>query len=138
MISSDIQTRFLVTIGLILTGLALYVAYNRILSRRVSKSLLAELGVYFPGTFLIVYFSSPTCAPCKTIQCPALENVLKVMEGAVQVLEIDASQKPGLANRWGVLSAPTTYIVNPHGKIKFVNHGVARMEKLLMQLHTAA
>jgi hypothetical protein len=68
------------------------------------------------------------------VQRPALERVVNIMEGAVQVLEIDASQKPDLANRWGVLSAPTTYIVDPHGKIKFINHGVARTEKLLTQL----
>lgn len=137
MIPFDIQTRLLLTLGLILVGLALYFAYNWILSRRATRGLLADLGVHRPGTFLIVYFSTPTCAPCKTIQRPALEGVLNVMEGAVQVLEIDASQKPDLANRWGVLSAPTTYIVDPHGKIKFINHGIARAEKLLLQLHAA-
>ena len=137
MIPSDVQTRLLFSLALILTGFALYAVYNWILSRRASSGLLADLGVHSLGTFLIVYFSTPSCAPCKTVQRPALERVVSIMEGAVQVVEIDASQKPDLANRWGVLSAPTTYIVDPHGKIRFINHGIAKTEKLLTQLLVA-
>ncbi|MGE5777093.1 MAG: thioredoxin family protein [Chloroflexota bacterium] len=137
MISADTWTRALLTSGMILAGCGLYLLYNWMLSRRIGRGLLAELGVHHPGTLLIVYFSTPTCVPCKTIQRPTLEGIVRVMDGTVQILEIDASQSPDLASRWGVLSSPTTYVVDPHGKIRFVNHGVARMEKLLMQLQVA-
>jgi thiol-disulfide isomerase/thioredoxin len=121
---------------LILAGFGIYFLYNRILSRRAGKKLLAELGLSQLGTFLIIYFSSPTCVPCKMIQRPALNRVMEMMEGGVQVLEIDTSENLELASRWGVLSAPTTYVVAPNGKIRFINHGVVRTEKLLLQLHT--
>ena len=117
-------------------GFGIYTLYTGILSRRASNGLLAELGIHQLRTFLIVYFSSPTCVPCKTIQRPALEAVLEIMEAAVQILEIDASKDPEIASRWGVLSAPTTYIVNPDSSIQHINHGVVRIEKLLAQLHS--
>jgi hypothetical protein len=57
------------------------------------------------------------------------------MEGGLQIIEIDASQRPEIANRWGVLSAPTTYVIDPHGKIKHINHGITRAEKILAQIY---
>lgn len=132
----DILIRLALASGIILGGLALYFLYNRILSRRAAQSLFADLEIHHIGKFLIVYFSTPTCAPCITIQRPALEFVLDRMEGGLQVLEIDASQHPELASRWGVLSAPTTYVIDPHGRIKHINHGIARAEKLLAQIYS--
>jgi peroxiredoxin len=64
-----------------------------------------------------------------------LENVLELLDGGLQIIEIDAAQQPELATRWGVLSAPTTYVIDPHGKIKHINHGIARAEKLLSQIY---
>ena len=134
--SIDILTRTGLASGLIFAGLGIYFIYNWMLSRRATRGLVTDLGVHRPGSFLIVYFSTPTCAPCKTVQRPALEGVQQLMGNALKVLEIDASQEPELANRWGVLSAPTTYIIDPRGKVKHINHGVARAEKLLMQIHS--
>ncbi len=134
--ASEILVRATAALVLILFGFGVYFLYNRILSHRASNGLLEELGIHQLRTFLIVYFSSPTCVPCRTIQRPALEAVLEIMEGRVQVLEIDASKNPEIASRWGVLSAPTTYIVNPNSSIQHINHGVARIEKLLAQLHS--
>ncbi len=131
---SEILVRAAAALGLILLGLGVYFLYNRVLSHRASNGLLEELGIHQLRTFLIVYFSSPTCVPCRTMQRPALEAVLEIMEGNVQILEIDASKNPEIASRWGVLSAPTTFIFNPDSSIQHINHGVARTEKLLEQL----
>jgi hypothetical protein len=132
---SEILARAVAALTLILAGIVIYFLYNQILSRRASNGLLAELGIQQLQTFLIIYFSSPTCIPCKAIQRPALDSVLEIMEGGLQVLEIDASERPELASRCGVLSAPTTYIIDPKGRIQYINHGVVRIEKLLAQLH---
>ena len=134
--SIDIFTRLALTLGIILGGSGLYFFYNWMLARRAAHGLVNDLGIHRPGNFLIVYFSTPTCAPCKTIQRPALEGLLNLMEGGLQVLEIDASKEPELASRWGVLSAPTTYVIDPRGKVKHINHGITRAEKLLMQIHS--
>jgi protein-disulfide isomerase-like protein with CxxC motif len=52
----------------------------------------------------------------------------------VQVIEIDASERKDLADEWGVLSVPTTFILDKKGQPRQVNHGVTRAEKLLAQL----
>jgi thiol-disulfide isomerase/thioredoxin len=136
MSSGQIFVRAVVALTLSLAGMGVYFLYNHNLSRRASNGLLTELGIDQVRTLLIIYFSSPTCAPCKTIQRPALDSVLKIMGNGLQVLEIDASKDPELASRWGVLSAPTTYIIHPDGSIQHINHGVVRIEKLLAQLHS--
>ena len=53
---------------------------------------------------------------------------------AVQIIEIDASERLDLADEWGVMSVPTTFIINKNGQPQQINHGVARAEKLLSQL----
>jgi thioredoxin-related protein len=53
----------------------------------------------------------------------------------LHVVEIDTTTRPDLASRWGVMSVPTTFLFDPHGKLCHVNHGVTRAEQLLMQLH---
>jgi thiol-disulfide isomerase/thioredoxin len=103
------------------------------LRTRVS-TLLGDLGQMSPGTFTLVYFSTPTCAPCKTIQRPAIHQVSKRMGDHLKVVEIDASQQPEIASRWGVMSVPTTFVIDTHGKIRHVNHGVTRAEQLFKQI----
>ena len=58
-------------------------------------------------------------------------------KGLLQVLEMDATQEPDLASSWGVLSVPTTFLIDSRGKLRHVNHGVASAEKLLTQLYDA-
>jgi len=56
------------------------------------------------------------------------------MKDTIQVIEVDASVQPELANYWGVLSVPTTFIIDSRGRPRRVNHGVASAEKLLNQI----
>jgi thiol-disulfide isomerase/thioredoxin len=85
---------------------------------------------------VIVYFTTPDCAPCKTIQRPALNQLSIEMGDKLQVIEIDAIQQPELAKKWGVLSVPTTFLLDARGEARYVNNGVARVEKLMEQLQS--
>ena len=53
------------------------------------------------------------------------------------MIQIDATQDPDTATRWGVMSAPTTFVVNPDGEAIAVNHGVASEQKLKTQVMQA-
>ena len=47
--------------------------------------------------------------------------------------KIDASSQPDLASQWGVLSVPTTFVIDAQGNPRYVNHGVAPLDKLQRQ-----
>jgi thioredoxin-like negative regulator of GroEL len=90
-----------------------------------------------PGTPAIIYFKSPLCAPCQMRQKPALHALQTALENGVQVIEVDALEQPEVAMRWGVLSVPTTFVLDSSGRPRNVNHGVAGTEKLKRQLQRA-
>ena len=54
----------------------------------------------------------------------------------LHVVEVDATEQPELASRWGVMSVPTAFLFDPRGQLRHVNHGVTRAEKLLIQFQT--
>jgi len=114
-------------------GIAIYWLVNRaILARARGKRLGLES--IQPGTPAILYFTTPTCAPCKTVQRPALARLKERLGDCLQVIEVDASARPDLADYWGVLSVPTTFIIDSQGRPRRVNHGLAGAERLLKQI----
>jgi thioredoxin 1 len=84
----------------------------------------------------IVYFTTPDCAPCKTVQRPALQKLADLLGEKLHVIEIDASEHPDVARTWGVMSVPTTFLLDEKGTAKYVNNGVVRLEKLMEQVKT--
>lgn len=103
-----------------------------ILSRARGKRLgLESLKIGIPA---VLYFTTPACVPCKTVQRPALAQLQETLGERVQVIEIDASAQPHLADYWGVLSVPTTFIIDRRGRPRRINHGVAGAEKLQRQI----
>jgi len=129
----DLLWRALAALAIIGTGLGLYWLINRlILAREHPRSLLDDAPI--SGRSAIVYFTTPTCVPCKTIQRPALDRLKAWLGDSLEILEIDASARPDLATEWGVLSVPTTFVLDSKGQSRHVNHGVATAEKLLKQV----
>ena len=124
----DILFRFGLSLVLIAAGLGFYWLNNRLILGRAPKSISQA------GKPAILYFTTPGCAPCKTVQKPAIRQIKEMLGEMLQVIEIDASQQPELAQRWGVLSVPTTFVIDSRGQARHVNHGVARADKLLKQL----
>jgi thiol-disulfide isomerase/thioredoxin len=134
-VSPEIVLRFFIAIGIIGLGLAAYWFVNQRLLVR-AKNNVFELFKILPNKPVIVYFTTPDCVPCKTIQKPALNKIRNLLGERLQVIEIDASEQPELATRWGVMSVPTTFLLDAHGEARYVNNGVARVEKLMEQIKT--
>ncbi len=96
---------------------------------------LEVLNALRPGVPAVIYFWSETCAPCQTVQKPALEKLqAELGPEEVQVIAINALEQTDLANAWGVLSLPTTFIVDRKGQPRRVNQGVTRAEQLKQQI----
>jgi len=129
----DFLLRFV--LALLVGGSAVF-AYSYWINMNLSTNShkVHKLTGYQHGKAGIILFSSPTCAPCKTVQKPMIERILSKMGNSLQFLEIDASLQPDLANEWGVVSVPTTYLVEPSGKSRFVHIGLVNEKKLTEQL----
>lgn len=131
--SQDILLRFALAGVIIISGSLVYwIISQRLLVR--ARNNVFTLFPTPPNKPVIVYFTTPDCAPCKTIQRPALHQISKLMGESLEVVEIDATERPDLAKTWGVLSVPTTFLLDARGEAKYVNHGVTRAEKLLEQI----
>ncbi len=131
----DIVIRATIAVSLIGLGLTAFWAFNRLQLRRVgSPQRSPGMEAWQPGRPAIVYFTTPECGPCRTMQRPAIERLRGDLADTFQVLEVDASQRPSVADHWGVLSVPTTFIIDTLGQPRHVNHGVAGAEKLRRQL----
>ena len=135
MIERLIAALFLLALGVI--------AYRWMIGRQIKRtSALAPsdplLSGLRPGIPTILYFTTPTCIPCKTVQAPALKRLQDELGEAIQIVRVDATEDPDAAQRWGVFSAPTTFILDGHGATLAINHGVAEADKLRQQLHAVA
>ena len=127
--------RLLLTIALAGLGWLAYRMITALILRRQAGQAL-RLDGYRSGRPAILYFTAPGCGPCETIQRPALVELEALSNGRLQVIEVDATAKPALADAWGVLTVPTTFVIDSHGQPRRVNHGVARVGKLSHQLAT--
>ncbi|MBI2200792.1 MAG: thioredoxin family protein [Armatimonadetes bacterium] len=83
---------------------------------------------------LILAFSTPDCVPCRTAQKPALEKLRQRYVDRVEVREVDATVHPELADRFGILTVPSTVVVGADGRVRAVNYGLALADKLALQL----
>ena len=132
---ADLFTRLLWTTAIIGSGLSLYWLANRLVLARASAKV-HRLEGRRPGIPTLLYFTAPTCTPCKTVQRPAIERLQQLLGERLLVIEVDASTQAEMATQWGVMSVPTTFILDEQGQPRHVNHGVAAANKLLKQLET--
>ena len=125
--------RLLIVLTIAITLVMIYHITRRLSLRRKSRHGL-ELDQYHVGRPAILYFTTPGCAPCKTIQRPVLEQIAELYREKIQIIEINALVETQLADKWGVLSVPTTFIIDDQGRPRGMNHGIAKAEKLIHQL----
>ena len=141
-LASVLLYRLLIALAIVLAGVVLYrLLHNLTLAR--ARAVRSRAGARAPGLEaarpglpVLLYFTTPTCAPCKTVQRPAIQNLQERMGDQLQIVEIDATAQPELADEWGVLSVPTTFIIDAKGTPRHVNHGVATLEKLWQQIQS--
>lgn len=131
-----ILLRLALAAGIVAAGLLLYAALRRLQLARLRRPLMG-LESWRGGVPAILYFTTPTCIPCKTQQRPALRRLVEEYKIEVQVIQVDATEQPKLADYWGVLSVPTTFVISSRGEARAMNPGVASAEKLLAQLQEA-
>ena len=133
--TSDVLLRALVAVGIIVAGLGAYWLINQRLLLR-ARNHVFTLFQNLPRKPVLVYFTTPDCVPCRTVQRPAIDQIRGMLGEKLEVVEIDAYEQPDLVQKWGVVSVPTTFLLDARGEARYVNNGVARVQKLMEQIQT--
>jgi thiol-disulfide isomerase/thioredoxin len=81
----------------------------------------------------IVAFSTSECAQCRLLQKPAL-NELQMLVPGVQILQVDATAHPEVAAAFGVLTVPTTVVLDGQQRPVATNNGYAPAARLYQQI----
>lgn len=131
--NTEFLSRLVWAVLIIGAGFLFYYLGNRLLLWRASR-LARNAEARSPGSPQLLYFTTPDCAPCKTIQRPAVKQAQSLLGDRLQVVEINAYDQPDVARQWGVLSVPTTFIIDAQGKPRHVNHGATPANRLLAQI----
>ncbi len=129
----DMLARLGFALAIALGGWLLYAAWRRWRLARLHSPQLGLESWRGEGP-AILYFTTPDCVPCKTQQRPELHKLTHALGVEVQIIQVDATQQPNVADYWGVLSVPTTFVINARGQACAMNPGVASAEKLRSQL----
>jgi thiol-disulfide isomerase/thioredoxin len=134
--ASDWILRLALAIGLILVGWLAYKLAQRLSLTRAGK-FSNRIAGSTNGLPTIVLFTTPDCVPCKVAQVPALHRLEKMLDHRLQVIEVDTYENPDMAREWGVMSVPTTFILDERGEPQEVTYGVTTAEKLYVQVQKA-
>jgi hypothetical protein len=133
----------------LLVLIALGVAAIVLVVRAIWTGRLARLRVDSPSRFwsalgqrpdgrpALVVFSSAGCAACRTAQEPAVEAVASRLGGALRIMQVDIASQPQVGRVFGVMTAPSTVVLNAEGGVGSVNQGFAPAERLAGQLSAA-
>ena len=97
-------------------------------------SLLDNVGLPRDGRPAVLGFSGEYCLPCKTQQRPALDRLHEAFGESLHVLELDALEHSDLAARYGVLTVPTTVVLDGRRGVVAINYGFTPADKLAAQL----
>lgn len=99
-----------------------------------AQNAMQRLGIT-PGIPTIVYFWSPRCHTCLNAQKPILARIVEEYgEKYLRLIAYNVDESSDMAKAWGVMSIPTTFVIDQSGEVLFVNIGLATDGVLHRQL----
>ncbi|NJM08051.1 thioredoxin family protein [Candidatus Gracilibacteria bacterium] len=127
----------------ILLALATAVALAFLLWRYLQRRRLRALALETPfatlvpqGRPAVVAFSLPTCSDCRTRQAPALQRLSAAWGDQINLHTLNAAEHSRLAERLGLLTVPSTVVLDAQGVVRYVNQGFADEQRLCEQIAT--
>ncbi|GLV58066.1 hypothetical protein KDH_49000 [Dictyobacter sp. S3.2.2.5] len=82
----------------------------------------------------ILAFGSEEDRQCRILQAPVLRRVVEAKGNVVSVMNVDIADSPELAQRYHVLTVPTTVLLDANGKTYAVNYGFTNAQSLIKQV----
>ncbi|HEX4213524.1 MAG TPA: thioredoxin family protein [Candidatus Dormibacteraeota bacterium] len=93
-----------------------------------AETVWSELDAEADGRWGVVSFSTAFCGECRV-----QDRILDQLANA-RVLHVDAAERPAVARRFGVMTVPSTLVLDPVGRVRAVNHGLADLPRLRTQI----
>lgn len=134
-------TRLLILLLVIVVVAAAYALLGRWQRRRVQTLGQAALALPIAvasqiaaGRAAVLAFSTASCAECRTRQAPALARLRARLGDDVAVVSLDALDHPDLVAQLGILTVPSTVVLNESHQVRHLNLGYASDARLMEQL----
>jgi thioredoxin 1 len=89
-----------------------------------------------PGAPAVLYFTSDGCVQCKLQQTPVLEQF--AADTGIAVHKVDAVAQADLADFYGVMTLPTTVVLDRQRRPVAINYGLTQLSKLRQQIAAVA
>ena len=128
--------RILISLLLAMVLIAVWVAVRWWKARKLNQlryeAPLSKLVT--PGVPAVVAFSAPHCRDCHTLQEPALARLKASLREQISVTSVSALDHPDLVARLGILTVPSTVVLDAKGTVQQINLGYASDTKLRVQL----
>ena len=136
-----ITTRiFMLTVLLVASLLAVH-GWRWMASRRLQR--IAEQALPSAVSKLLrsdqpafLYFTTPECSQCRFRQSPILTQVQQ--QFGVHVVTVDAAEQPEIADFYGVMTVPSTVLLDREQRAVAINHGLTTVLHLQQQLSAIA
>jgi thiol-disulfide isomerase/thioredoxin len=128
----------LVVVGIgVVVALAAYGAWRWWQAQRLRRLAAAEAVAPLPAEIdgskpAVLYFTTADCAQCRLQQTPILAQLQNKVD--VVVHKLDAIEQEALARFYGIMTVPTTVVLDQRRQPVAVNHGVAPLQKLQAQV----
>ena len=126
----------IVAIGVAVAVVA-YGAWRLWQRRRLRALQVITAPVHLPATVTggkpaVLYFTTDDCAQCRLQQAPILAQLQARVDVAVH--KLDAIEQEALAQLYGIMTVPTTVVLDTQLRPAAINHGVTPLQKLQAQI----
>lgn len=130
--------RVLILLVVMGVALGLWQLWRYYLARRLATLAKSDTPAVLAGRLppgpAILYFTGAHCAQCRLQQTPILTQLTTA--APINLHTIDAVQEEQVARFYGVMTVPTTVILDRTHTPKAINHGLATLPQLRQQVAT--
>ena len=107
---------------------------RRVAALRQAPLSEAVAALDLPDRPTVLYFTTPTCSQCRFQQTPILNRLGANWGDQVHVRKVDAIEQEALARHYGILTVPSTVVLDSGRQVVGINHGLASADRLSGQL----
>lgn len=129
--------RVVILAMVVAAALVVYALWRLWQRRRLATLRTVTAPIHVPagvagGKPTVLYFTTAECAQCRLQQTPILTQLQNKVDVAVH--KLDAIEQEALARVYGIMTVPTTVVLDPQLRPVAINHGVAPLGKLQGQV----